>query len=171
MSMNIDTKGYSEMTLEKLIESEYTAWREAELIDVYVFKIRPVAKGRPRAIVMYRQVGGGCRECKRGSAPYAILQTPEETREFEQAIAAATAQMVARTPAHGERIGMRPVFINDTVRGDLSNFWKAVEDAMQEHAFKNDGLIDYAEPLRIVTDSHEPQIQVAIIRKKSNASL
>jgi len=128
-------------------------WRAASVIDTYIFKIRPQAKERPRAIIAYK-----------GGKPYPVLKTPERTRIFEADIAKITEDILRLPAPLGVRLGMRLTIFNVDHRGDLSNHWKSVEDGMQKIAFENDDQFDYCEPLRIVGKELEPQIWVDILQ-------
>lgn len=139
--------------LQFIAQAVRERWRSAAVLDTYVFKIKPQAKERPRAMVAYK-----------GGKPYPTLKTPEKTRIFEADIAKATEEMLRYAVPGKPRLGMRLTMFNIDYSGDLSNHWKSVEDGMQGVAFENDGLFDYSEPLRIVDKGLQPQIWVEILR-------
>lgn len=95
----------------------------------YVFKIKPIPKGRPRAQVT---------KTKSGKTKI-FAYTPERTKQYEYLIEEATDLQHTLDGALECDIDVTMAFfLSDRRHGDIDNLAKAILDGMQGVAFKDD---------------------------------
>lgn len=125
----------------------------------FVFRIKPIPKGRPRAGVT-----------KTGKV---YVTTPEETKQYEEQIRKATRfQYPNSQPLRSELACFINLFCANRRCGDIDNLAKAILDGMQTVAFGNDSQIRslYVELYYCGEDDQgEPRSEVTITRRKSAA--
>lgn len=116
----------------------------------------PVPKGRPRALI--RQGDNG--------QPFAQIYTPAETRAFEKKVATAAQFAVNRARwAWGEKdrfaLHVEVYRTYEGKGGDLDNYIKAVQDALNKIAYPDDGRIRSLTG-ELAQDTMQPRVFVRV---------
>lgn len=126
----------------------------------FSFDLKPVAKGRPRAVV-------------RGK--FATFYTPKTTREYEAAIKAACLEEMStynwmKKIGPEYRVSVAINFYWNKTRGDLDNLAKSILDAMNGVCFEDDSQIDFISINRSPPMNNHPERTEVLIYVKQPAT-